>query len=167
MINRKQFLALFAAQAAPFQSERRVTEYTGLVEAPPEAIFPLLCPVREYEWLYGWKCRMIYSRSGVAEDNCIFETEHGGATFTWSLSRFEPPRTVEYTVIAAGLLATRLHITLTPDGRATRILWRRVFTGLSPEGNLETLRWQTARDARLTAALNHFLKTGAMLQQPF
>lgn len=37
------------------------------VHASPEAIFPLLCPVREYDWIPGWDCRLVYTESGLAE----------------------------------------------------------------------------------------------------
>ncbi len=36
--------------------------------APPEQVFPLLCPVREADWVPDWRYRMIYSRTGVAEE---------------------------------------------------------------------------------------------------
>jgi hypothetical protein len=58
-----------------FVAKRQFHEYTGFISATPERVFPLLCPVREYEWLDSWHCRMVYSESGVAEDNCIFETD--------------------------------------------------------------------------------------------
>jgi hypothetical protein len=41
---------------ANFRGKRLILEYAGLVSAAPEAVFPLLCPVREYEWLDGWNC---------------------------------------------------------------------------------------------------------------
>ena len=36
-------------------------------DAPPDRVFPLLCPVREYDWIDGWECRMVYAETGVAE----------------------------------------------------------------------------------------------------
>jgi hypothetical protein len=44
------------------------------LNAPPEEVFPLLCPVREHEWLEGWQCEMIHTASGIAEKDCIFST---------------------------------------------------------------------------------------------
>src|SRR2546427_13050450 len=41
-------------------SARRVThEYTQTNDAPPEIVFPLLCPVREADWVPGWQYKMI------------------------------------------------------------------------------------------------------------
>ncbi len=44
--------------------------------APPERVFPLLCPTRETEWLEYWRCELIHSRSGFAEEGCIQNTQH-------------------------------------------------------------------------------------------
>ena len=35
-----------------------------VLNAPPATVFPLLCPVREAEWVPGWTVRMIHSASG-------------------------------------------------------------------------------------------------------
>ncbi|WP_321473933.1 SRPBCC family protein [uncultured Paludibaculum sp.] len=174
-MNRLQFLTtlLAAAKAGTPQStvpqpatrpraQRRQTEYTGRIAARPEAVFPLLCPVREYEWLDGWQCRMIYSDSGVAEDNCLFETNFHGQKMIWTVARYAPPRRIEFTVLAPDDLAVRLQIELKAHGSSTRIQWRRAFTGLSERGNLQIHEWRTERDAELTAGIEHFLKTGTM-----
>jgi hypothetical protein len=36
---------------SPFQSRRVVRRYCYEIDASPERIFPLLCPVREYDWI--------------------------------------------------------------------------------------------------------------------
>ena len=55
---------------------RSVRSYTQRIEAPPDVVFPLICPVREAEWLDGWGdgFELIYSASGLAEKNCVFRT---------------------------------------------------------------------------------------------
>ena len=57
-----------------FQATRVTHEYSQTNDAPPEKVFPLLCPVREEEWVPGWQGRVIYSQSGVAESSCVFAT---------------------------------------------------------------------------------------------
>lgn len=42
----------------------------------PEKVLPLLCPIREYEWIEIWECEMIHSNSGYAELDCVFKTRH-------------------------------------------------------------------------------------------
>ena len=57
-----------------FQAKRIIRHYKERIAASPSQIFPLLCPVREYDWLEGWDCDMIYSESGFAENNNVFTT---------------------------------------------------------------------------------------------
>jgi hypothetical protein len=66
------------------------------IEAPPEEVFPLLCPVREKEWLPGWDCRMIFSRSGLAERGAVFATAHPNGTTIWLMTEHVPVRRVEF-----------------------------------------------------------------------
>jgi hypothetical protein len=44
-----------------FKSYRIAYEYTQTNPATPDKVFPLLCPVREADWLPGWQYRLIYS----------------------------------------------------------------------------------------------------------
>lgn len=48
--------------------------YSQILCAPPDAVFPLLCPVEEEKWVPGWKPAFVISSSGVAERDCIFQT---------------------------------------------------------------------------------------------
>jgi hypothetical protein len=54
----------------PVDSGRIIRSYTQHIEARPEDVFPLLCPVREADWLAGWMdgLEMVHSGSGLAED---------------------------------------------------------------------------------------------------
>ncbi len=53
----------------------RVTHsYTQTLEGTPAEVLPLLCPVREADWVPGWMPRLVLSDSGVAERDCIFTT---------------------------------------------------------------------------------------------
>lgn len=151
-----------SAKSPQFNAKRIVTTFTGHVSFPPDIVFPLLCPVREYEWLDDWQCEMIYSDSGVAEENCIFKTAHAGGMF-WSVSRYEPPRRIEFTIFTSNALITRLNISLVPKDKGTDLTWKRIFTGLSEAGNQSVGTWQTRVDADLTRKLEHFLKTGEPL----
>ena len=56
---------------APIQYRR-----TGIIHcaAKVEDVFPLLCPKREEEWIPGWKCDTLWSRSGYNEEGAIFRT---------------------------------------------------------------------------------------------
>jgi hypothetical protein len=52
-----------------------------ILHTTKEIVFPLLCPVREYEWFNDWKCTMVYSESGIAEQNGVFYTKMGFPLF--------------------------------------------------------------------------------------
>jgi len=54
--------------------------YVQHIQAAPDAVFPLLYPVREGDWLDGWSegVEIVHSRSGLAEDDCVFITRVRG-----------------------------------------------------------------------------------------
>lgn len=148
-----------------FRGKRAGTEYAYEVSAAPEAVFPLLCPVREYEWLDGWSCEMIYSDSGVAEENCIFRTKSPVGPMTWNVNRYEPPARIDFVTFVPDHMVTRLTITLEPVGSGrTKLHWKRVFTGLSDAGNQNVGLWPVEREREIGRKLEYFLKTGTMLR---
>jgi hypothetical protein len=59
-----------------FKAVRIVKTHKMELCADARTIFPLLCPVKELDWIEGWDkiCNMIYTESGIAEEGCIFET---------------------------------------------------------------------------------------------
>jgi hypothetical protein len=86
-----------------FASRRVAHEYTQTNPAAPERVFPLLCPVREADWIPGWRYKLIYSESGVAELGCVFTTEDrvvesekysSGSDEELILEKLEPPRSL-------------------------------------------------------------------------
>lgn len=96
---------------------RATHSYRQRLHAPPAAVFPLLCPVREAEWAEGWMPERVISSSGVAEPDCVFITADESATAIWYITRHEPERWfVEMVKIVPGLTACRLQIQLSPNG---------------------------------------------------
>lgn len=116
---------------------RRRFEASQVVQALPEAVFPLLCPVREYDWIPEWDCRLVYTESGLAEVGCVFQTEReaDGGLDTWVVSRHEPAHHVAF-VRVNDLRAMQYDISLAPtaDG-ATRLVWCQVITSLNEAGD--------------------------------
>lgn len=68
---------------------RTVVSHVMQLAAAPGEVFPLLCPVREYEWIEGWDCEMIYAATGKAEAGAVFRTAFpaGSPPDTWVISR--------------------------------------------------------------------------------
>ena len=75
---------------------RLVRTFVQDILAPPEAVFPLLCPEREKEWLPGWDARMIHSASGFAERGAVFETAHADGHTLWLVAEYDPPRRIAF-----------------------------------------------------------------------
>lgn len=100
------------------------------LKAGAEAIFPLLCPVREYEWIPDWSCEMVFSESGVAEKDAVFLTsELLGMRTVWACITYEPPLFIEYVFVVGKGGVVRLSIRL-EEGQAgsTRVTWTMRFT---------------------------------------
>ena len=150
--------------------KRTIKKHTILLEGNPEIVFPLLCPVREYEWIEPWKCDMIYSDSGFGEQDCVFQTDfpHDGPKDTWVLCRYEKPKLVEF-VRVNGIRAIRYTITLRQIGdKKTESEWQQVITGLNDEGDKSVGSFSDGefkhRMQMLKQMLNHYLTTGQMLK---
>lgn len=155
--------------AAAIHSTRLVREYRQSILAPPERVFPLLCPVREKEWLRGWDCRMIYSRSGYAEPGCVFATvHHGTAEAVWMVIDHAVPRHVRFVRVTPGETAVEIDIRLAPagaDGSSVEV--RYTYTALGPAGEqaiaaMTEESWLGMMDY-WEQSMNHFLLTGQRL----
>jgi uncharacterized protein YndB with AHSA1/START domain len=141
------------------------------LDAPPQRVFPLLCPVREYDWIDRWSCDIVYAETGVAELGGIFTTRSPEAgEEVWTISRYEPPHAIEFVRVAAQVWVATLAFALEPEGTGGTVArTRRTYTALSGVGALEMERitpevqdsW--ARD--LERMLNHYLTTGEMLRR--
>jgi hypothetical protein len=105
-------------------------------------IFPLLCPVLEYEWLPGWACAMVYSDSGVAEKDAVFFTrEVLGRRAVWTTVTYEAPSLIEYLIVSGSDTVVRLRIELEGEGEgSTRITWIMRFTACSRLGRFALSR---------------------------
>ena len=111
-------------------------KFSHIVPATAADVFPLLCPVREHDWIPTWSCEMIYTDSGIAELDCVFRTTIGGSEAVWSVSRYDPAaRRIEF-VIHGGSHVQRLAVQVRDHGdAAAELTWTRVYTGLSADGD--------------------------------
>ncbi len=152
------------------QPRRLVKSFVQNYQAPPQKVFRLLCPVREYDWIENWQCRMIWSASGVAEDNCIFITDFPDTgREVWVVSRFDPEQAIEFVRFSQEDKIIRLDIHLQDNGDGTTTArWRHTYTSLNSAGNLFIENLADAgyeKEMRLLEAmLNHYLNTGTMLK---
>jgi len=82
------------------------------VAGPPRDVFPLLCPVREHDWIPHWSGELIYSDSGVAELGCVFRTTASAGEETWTVSRYQPPVAIGFVRVLAGVWTVLMHLDL-------------------------------------------------------
>ncbi len=82
--------------------------------AAPARVFPLLCPVRETEWVEGWDPSLVVTSSGVAEKDCVFMTPEPEAI--WVVTEYEPPRRIEFVKVTPELTVARIAILLSESG---------------------------------------------------
>jgi hypothetical protein len=153
-----------------FNARRVSHEYTQTNDATPERVFPLLCPVREVDWLPGWKYTLIYSDSGVAEDGCVFSTPNdAGPETIWMTAHYDPAAfAIAYAWVQPGMVATQLRISLSPaPGGKTSAHIHFLYTGLSPAGNAQLKRytpeWFRKKMQDWEAAINYYLRTGKLI----
>jgi hypothetical protein len=142
--------------------------YTQALVAPPEAVFPLLCPVREADWIPGWDPLLVVSESGVAEDDCVFVTRSEPENTVWYATDYEPQKGfISFVRVTPGLTACRLSIQLapTPEGSTARITF--THTSLGEKGDAFVDGFTEARfvgEMQLwEKRINHYLATGTCL----
>jgi hypothetical protein len=146
---------------------RRHFTFETTLKASPSLVFPLLCPVREYEWIEHWRCELLHSVSGVAEPGCVFRTEFPDSwgPEVWVVSHYEPCERIAF-VRTGGLRAMRYAISLRPKGEGTRILWHQEITSLNAEGDAllrsDTREAFDAEMRHLNFLLEHFLVNETM-----
>src|SRR5262245_10938344 len=77
--------------------------------AEPADVFPLLCPVREREWIDGWDADVLHAESGHAELGCVFVARlAGGHEATYVVTRYEPPRAIAFAIFHGAFVETLL-----------------------------------------------------------
>ena len=152
--------------------EQHIFETSHIYLGDPKKVFPLLCPVREAEYLDGWKYEMISSVSGYAELGCVFSTPHESLKQTiWTVSLYDPKTfIIEYIRVTPNLELVTISIFLKWLGSVqTEALIRYVHTALSTEHDeyLNSEHVHVFKDDMdyWEKALNHYLKTGEKLKK--
>jgi hypothetical protein len=98
---------------APLRIKRTYVQH---ISAPPEKVFPLLCPVRELDWVEGWNPRAVYTYSGIAEQDCVFIIPDSDREAIWMITRYNPENfQLEFIKITPGFTAGKIEIRLAED----------------------------------------------------
>ena len=140
--------------------------YTQTLVASPEKVFPLLCPVREIEWVNGWNPRQIISESGFVELDCIFVMPDKPQDSIWVVTQWNPKSfIVEFTKVTPGFTVGKIVICLRRGNKEQTFAdITYCFTALSPEGSefvkQFTPEYYETFMKEWESEINYFLRTG-------
>lgn len=143
--------------------------YTQHLCAPADRVFPLLCPVRETEWVNDWRPRLVISESGLAEPGCIFVTPGIPDDALWLMTMFDTERhRLEIVKVIPGMVVGTISVSLAAAGEGSctaDITYS--YTSLSDHGDLALEEFTEDHFAAFMKTweneLNHFLRTGSKL----
>lgn len=115
--------------------KRIIRVFSKRLPSRGENVFPLLCPVREYEWIPTWECKIVYTDSGYAELGCVFITDFGdsGGAETWVVCSYEKDSLIGF-VKTGEHLVTRYTVSLKRDISSSVITWEQEITSLDKKG---------------------------------
>ena len=148
----------------PFRVRRTWTQH---IKAEPDRVFPLLCPVRECDWVQGWKPAQVTTESGFAEPDCVFTTADKGSEAVWVFTEWDPGNgRIELVKVTPGVTVGRISVRLTSEDSGTAAEITYMHTALSDEGRQFVESFSEEFYARFMQeweeAMNHYLETGEM-----
>ena len=156
-----------------FSAKHITRSYEQTINADPARVFDLLCPVKEAEWLDGWNYTLLHSKSGLAEEGCVFLSRQEGEKDTiWMITRRDvTKREIEF--VRATPESRIAQLTITVDEKTTYVSKVRItytITALCEEGNtfLEAFTQDNFEGAMKfwEASMNYYLETGEKLSRP-
>jgi len=155
-----------------FSPQRITREYRQTINATPAKVFPLLCPVRETDWLDGWRYNMFYSESGLVEEGAVFSTPYEGEEDTvWIVTKHDSKTYgVEFARFTHNSRTCALKIAAkSKDENSSFVDISYTYTAITPAGNdfIDNFTEQAFLEAVIfwEKSMNYFLKTGKRLKK--
>jgi len=148
---------------------RKKHAYVQHLNAPPETVFPLLCPVMETKWVPGWMPATVFTDSGLVEPECMFTTPSKPHDSIWLVSKHDPDRyRLEMYKISPEHTITKLEIALSGENdgaTSANIAYEVTAIGTAGERFVEefTEEWYEGFMQSWERAMNHHLKTGGKI----
>lgn len=150
------------------QPNRVTHTYTQQLCRPAASVFPLLCPVREADWITGWNPVVVLSVSGMVEPDCVFVSDAEPFDTIWYVTRHEPERGfVELLKITPTVTACKLTIQVrdAEDGCEADVTYS--HTSLGPQGDVFiasfTAEYYVQFMREWEDRINHYLAHGTAL----
>ncbi len=155
-----------------FKAKRITRTYCQTINAIPEKVFPLLCPIREADWLDGWQYTMIYSESGLIETGAVFSTPHEGKEDTvWVVTKHDLEKhEVEFTRFTHKSITCVLKIVVRQkDENSSYVNISYTYTGITSKGNdfIDNYTQESFLEGVTfwEKSMNYFLETGERLKK--
>jgi hypothetical protein len=152
-----------------FEAKQIKRSHTVKLAASPEVVFPLLCPVREEEWIPNWHYELVYSKSGFNEEGCIFRTDFvNGIEALWVCTKFDRENLeVEFLVHLKDLTVSKKRLLLCKnDDGSSSLCFEYEDTAITEKGNELVENYTDEAHIKnvsgLVMLLNHYLQTGRM-----
>jgi len=152
-----------------FKGSRVIFTLTQEYTASIEEVFPLLCPVREYEYLPD--CDLVYLATDYIEEAGIFITEFpqdGDDKDVWVVSQYIPNKSIQFVrVNTLRVIIYNIEVR-SQEYAGVSLFWEQIITGLNPEGNkfVESLREEgfVGMMDGMEKLLQYYLDTGAAME---
>jgi len=149
--------------------KRKIRKFSGTFDTTPERIFPLLCPAREADWIPGWNCELIYTKTGYAEDKCIFRTDKSNSAGEglWTFTGFKLNEYIEFVKFQEDILMhCKISITQNQNGTTTAS-WNITSTALTENGNkeIDKMSKEDKSSKALFNMIDHYLKKGKKISK--
>lgn len=111
--------------------------YLQTINALPAKVFPLLCPVREKEWVGGWNPLLVVSKCGFAEMDCSFITKKNIEKNYWVVTKYDRKNfEIEMIIVSPDITIGKLQIKLSKaNSSKTKAKISYVYTSLSKKGD--------------------------------
>lgn len=143
--------------------------YRQRLVAPPDEVFPLLCPVREADWIDGWNPSLVITGSGAGEQDCVFLTGSADGDAIWYIvARSAEQHRLELIKITPGVTACRCTIQLRAAEGGSEADVTYMHTSLGPRGDAFVEAFTEASYLAFMREwerrLNHYLTTGKILK---
>ncbi len=155
-----------------FKSIQTTLKRTQLNIGNIKDVFPLLCPVREKDWLVDWDYEMIYSQSGLIEKDCVFSTPYENDIDTiWQVTQYDKTNyIIEFLRVTPYENVVKVNIQLEKvDEYNTKSHISYQYTALNEKQN-EFIKNDLEKTFNKSMnwwekAINHYLQNGEMLKK--
>ena len=115
------------------------------LEAPMEVVTPLFGAERERVWADDWDPEFVYPTPAADREGMVFTVAHDGARSIWVNTRFDlDGGHVQYCYVLPSVMATRITIRVSSEGRSTRVDVTYERTALRAEVNEHVRRLSDA-----------------------